>query len=327
MNIPDPLTVRQVNAEKILSNQLIVVSVTGAGGGAEINASKINLGGWIFQSQDDGVYVTTPSGIKTKLELIDFRQVPVPQTVDLLNYNPRANIGYNEIPGGPQQTPGGQIGHGSATGGGGAVGSGPNTPGTAFDAGAGKITPGGDGEGYKAVTDAAKAKLPPSMNNPEFLGCLDNLAKEKNVPADSLLTVMQIESGFTSTDQPGKGASAVNSYSQASGLNQIIPSTAQSLGYTSQQIQGMTASEQMCGPVTAYFRHVTLPEKPSTADLYLANFYPAAVGKSDDYVIGDVPGGGSREAIAAANPIFKGQDGLVSVGSVKDWIKQKYPPS
>ena len=86
----------------------------------------------------------------------------------------------------------------------------------------------------------------------------------------------------------------------------------------------MSAAEQMCGPTTAYFRHITLPEKPTTADLYLANFYPAAVGKSDDYIIGNHPGL-SPQSIASANPIFVGQDGFVSVGSVKNWIKTKYP--
>lgn len=328
MSVPDPLNVKSINADQIKAKKLDTSEVTGGSGGAIINASKIILGGWILESQDDGIYVTTPDGIKTKMELIDFRKVPIPPTADLQNLTPRESVSLKEIPGGPQKTPAGQLGYGNATGGGGAVGSTATTPGTPYEApSAGKITPGGDGEGYKAVSDAAKAKLPPSMNNPEFLGCLDNLAKSKNVPADSLLTVMQIESGFTSTDIPGKGASAVNSYSQASGLNQIIPSTAKGLGYTVEQIQGMTASEQMCGPVTKYFNMQTLPEKPSTADLYLANFYPAAVGKPDDYIMGDVKGGGSRQEIAAANQIFKGSDGLVSVGSVKNWIKTKYPPS
>ena len=327
MSVPDPLSINQLNANTIKARQLQTGEVTGTGGGAVINASKIILNGWILEGEDDGIYVTTPSGIRTKMELIDFRQVPIPPTPDLLNIVNRSPVSLEAIPGGPQKTPGGQFGRGNALGGGGAVDSTTTTPGVPYEApSVGKITPGGDGDGYKAITDAAKAKLPPSMTTPEFLGCLDNLAKSKNVPADSLLTVMQIESGFTSTDIPGKGASAINKYSGASGLNQIIPSTAKGLGYTVEQIQGMTASEQMCGPVTKYFNMQTLPEKPSTADLYLANFYPAAVGKPDDYIMGDVKGGGTREQIAAANSIFKGADGLVSVGSVKNWIKTKYPP-
>lgn len=323
-NVPDPLNIKKINADQITTKQLQTSEVTGTSGGAVINASKILLGGWLLESADDGIYVTTPGGIKTKMELIDFRQTPIPPTPGLLLPSNRQSVLFEDIPGGPQKTPGGQLGSGNATGGGGAVGSTSTSPGSPFDAGAGKITPGGDGEGYKAVTDAAKAKLPPSMNNPEFLGCLDTLAKEKNVPADSLLSVMQIESGFTSTDQPGKGAQAINASTQASGLNQIMPDTAKGLGYTVQQIQGMTASEQMCGPVTAYFRHTTMPEKPTTADLYLANFYPAAVGKDDSYIIGNHPGL-TPQKIAAANQIFQGPDGLVSVGSVKNWIKTKYP--
>jgi Transglycosylase SLT domain len=299
----------------------------GSGTSNQINVNILNIGGWKFQAYADGVYVTTPSGILTKLELIDTRYVPVPQPVALDNVNVRTRALLDAVPGGPQKSPGGQVGHGNATGGGGASGSGPNTPGSPFQAdNTSKITPGGDGEGYKAISDAAKAKLPPSMNNPQFLGCLDSLAKSKNVPADSILTVMQIESGFTNTDQPGKGASAVNQLTQASGLNQIMPDTAKSLGYTTQQIQGMTAAEQMCGPTTAYFNHITLPEKPSTADLYLANFYPAAVGQPDNYVIGNHPGL-TPQAIASANPIFVGPGGVVTNGSVKSWIASKYPPS
>ena len=325
-NVPDPLNIRKINADQITAKQLQTSEVTGTSGGAVINASKILLGGWLLESADDGIYVTTPGGIKTKMELIDFRQVPVPSTAELLNYNPRESVQFIDIPGGPQKTPGGQIGSGNSAGGGGANGSTSTTPGVPNDAPApGKITPGGDGVGYKEITDAARAKLPPSMNNPQFLGCLDTLAKEKNVPSDSILTVMQIESGFSNVDNPTKGAGAVNNLTQASGLNQIMPSTAKGLGYTVQQIQGMTAAEQMCGPVTSYFRHTTLPANPTTADLYMANFYPAAVGKSDDYILGNHPGM-TPQGVAASNPIFKGSDNLVSVGSVKDWIKTRYPP-
>lgn len=328
--IPDPLNVNKIQTNQLITNELEsrtinADTVGGKGGGAVIKARKIYLGDFLLEAKADGIYVTTPDGTDTKIELIDLSFTPIPPSVDLLPVAQRENVELNKPLGGGPDKAGAGVGNGNATGGGGAVGSTSTTPGSPFDAGAGKITPGGDGEGYKAVTDAAKAKLPPSMNNPEFLGCLDNLAKAKNVPADSLLTVMQIESGFTSTDQPGKGAGAVNSYGGASGLNQITPKTAGLLGYDIKDIRQMSASEQMCGPVTKYFQNTTLPEKPTTADLYLANFYPAAVGKPDDYVMGDVPGGGSRTEIANANQIFKGPDGLVSVGSVKKWISTNYP--
>jgi hypothetical protein len=332
LTVPDPLNVNKIQTNQIVTNELEsrtinVESVTGRGTGAIIRASKIYLGNFLLEAKDDGIYVTTPDGTDTKIELIDLSFTPIPPAVDLLPVSQRENVGLEKPVGGGPDKEGAGLGTGNALGGGGAVGSTATTPGVPYEApSAGKITPGGDGEGYKAITDAAKAKLPPSMNNPEFLGCLDDLAKSKNVPADSLLTVMQIESGFTSTDAPGKGASAVNKYSRASGLNQITEKTAGRLGYTLPQIQGMTASEQMCGPVTKYFNMQTLPEKPSTADLYLANFYPAAVGKSDDYIIGNSPSENlTPEKVAAANEIFKGPDGLVSVGSVKNWIKTKYP--
>jgi hypothetical protein len=326
MNIPDPLTVKQVNAENINANQMIVGSISGVNGGAAINASKINLGGWIFESKDDGVYVTTPTGIQTKMELIDFRQVPVPQTVDLLNYNPRTSVTYQEIPGGPQQTPGGQLGHGNATGGGGAIGSGIGIPGAPFVADtANKILPGADGVGFQAITNAAIAKLPPSMNNTDFINSLNNISQVKNVSANSLLSVMQIQSGFTSVDQIGKGFGAINQFTGASGLMQIMPDAAKSLGYSIDQIKNMSAVEQMTGPITSYMNHLTLPQIPSVTDLYMANFYPAAIGKLDSFVLGNIPGAGTVSSIATANPVFKGVDGTVSVGSVKNWLQQNYP--
>lgn len=104
-NIPDPLTVRQVNAQKINANELVVTSVGGAGGGgSEITASKITLtsggGSWILTAKSDGLYVSTPDGIETKIELIDFRQVPIPPTPDLLNVV-GASPTLLPVPGGP----------------------------------------------------------------------------------------------------------------------------------------------------------------------------------------------------------------------------------
>ena len=60
------------------------------GAGAIINASKIILGGWVIEAggpiselEGPGLYVTTPSGITAKIELIDFRQTQVPETATL----------------------------------------------------------------------------------------------------------------------------------------------------------------------------------------------------------------------------------------------------
>ena len=53
------------------------------GGGAVIVASKIILGGYLIEAEDSGLFVTTRDGVKTKMELIDFRQTPIPATAPL----------------------------------------------------------------------------------------------------------------------------------------------------------------------------------------------------------------------------------------------------
>lgn len=74
-----------VNANQITSNRVSANSFGGiGGGGATIVADRIILRGWIIEAINDGIYVTTPSGIRTKMELIDFRETPIPPTPRLL---------------------------------------------------------------------------------------------------------------------------------------------------------------------------------------------------------------------------------------------------
>jgi hypothetical protein len=49
----------------------------------QVTANKIVIGNWAISAKSDGLYVTTPDGVVTKMELIDFRQTPVPETAKL----------------------------------------------------------------------------------------------------------------------------------------------------------------------------------------------------------------------------------------------------
>jgi hypothetical protein len=90
-----------VNANQVNSNQVNATSFGGrGGGGAIITADKIYLGGWLIEAAGDGIYVTTPGGVKTKMELIDFRQTPVPETPEL-KLPPTGPTVSTELPGGP----------------------------------------------------------------------------------------------------------------------------------------------------------------------------------------------------------------------------------
>jgi hypothetical protein len=96
---------------------------------------------------------------------------------------------------------------------------------------------------------------------------------------DYLVTVMSFETGHSfSTSQKNAAGSG------ATGLIQFMPSTAGSLGYTTAQLAAQSQEEQILGPVWQYF-HGWTGKLKSLDDVYLVVFYPAAIGKSDDWVV------------------------------------------
>ena len=82
-----------------------------------------------------------------------------------------------------------------------------------------------------------------------------------------------IESGFD--------PAITNKQSGATGLIQFMPKTAIALGTTTDALRAMTAVEQL-----EYVRKHFRDRKLSPRDVYPAIFFPAAIGKSDDMVIG-----------------------------------------
>jgi hypothetical protein len=74
---------------------------------------------------------------------------------------------------------------------------------------------------------------------------------------------------------------AVNRSTGASGLIQFMPSTAKGLGTTVEAIRRMTAGQQM-QYVAAYFRRFR-GKLRSQEDVFMAVFYPAAVGRGASY--------------------------------------------
>lgn len=289
-------------------------SAPASSGGGTVTCDILIIGGYKIEPGDKGLYVTTPEGIRTKMELIDFRQTPIPTPAELILPVGVAQVSPFVIPSGPAKK-GGQPGPGFAAGG--PTSQGPQTSsggggGGGGGGGAPTPTPGGGGTGYQALSDANRVKLPYNLgNDTAFLQCLDSLAKGLNCSADNLVAVMWVESGLN--------AKAINpSETKASGLNQITSPTANNLGYKIEQIQAMSAAEQMCGPTTKYFNSVRLPANPTLVDLYLVNFYPVSVGKPDSYVIGPK---GSK--IVKYNAALADQNGEVTVGSTKEWLYKR----
>lgn len=79
---------------------------------------------------------------------------------------------------------------------------------------------------------------------------------------------------------------AVNPSTNATGLIQFMPKTAKYLGTTIEDIHKMSFTEQFhyIEKYISYYKDIS-----SYEDLYLAIFYPAALNKSDYYIIGKSP--------------------------------------
>jgi len=111
-----------------------------------------------------------------------------------------------------------------------------------------------------------------------------DVANSLGINPDWLVTVMSFES--SGSFDPGKKNAAG---SGATGLIQFMPTTAGLLGTSTAQLAQMSQEEQIRGPVYQYLKnHGRLG---SLEDTYLAVFYPSAIGKPDDYVVGT---GGSK---------------------------------
>lgn len=105
-----------------------------------------------------------------------------------------------------------------------------------------------------------------------------DVAKSLGIDADWLATVMSFESAGTFSPSKKNAAG-----SGATGVIQFLPSTAGRLGYTISQIASMSQETQIRGPVYQYLKgHGKLK---SLDDVYLAVFYPAAIGQSNDWVV------------------------------------------
>lgn len=125
------------------------------------------------------------------------------------------------------------------------------------------------------------------------LAALADTATELGIPLDWLVTVISFETGGTFSPTVDNKAG-----SGAFGLIQFMPSTAKALLKTSTEGsavllgKSMSFEEQLQRMVIPYFAPYRGKLK-SLSDVYLAIFYPAAMNKPDDYVVGRAEGPGA----------------------------------
>jgi lysophospholipase L1-like esterase len=118
--------------------------------------------------------------------------------------------------------------------------------------------------------------------------------------------------------------SAQNPSSNATGLIQFMPFTAKSLGTTTDSLKSMSAIEQLKYVEEFYKKHKNLiPKIKSPEEAYLLVFYPAAVGKPDDYVLGNTSQ--RQKVIAKQNkPFDMDNNQQITKGEIMNYVRKKW---
>lgn len=145
-------------------------------------------------------------------------------------------------------------------------------------------------------------------NRKEFTEKVNNICTELRIEANWLMFVMWFESRLNHK--------AVNPISGATGLIQFMPSTARSLGTTTDVLKRMSNVQQL-DYVLAYLRPYKGRMK-TWVDVYLAVFYPRAMGNPNFVITSDI--------VAKQNKIFDlNKDLDISVKEIETALRKQIP--
>jgi hypothetical protein len=145
-------------------------------------------------------------------------------------------------------------------------------------------------------------------NKKEFTEKVNNICTELRIEANWLMFVMWFESKLN--------PQAVNPISGATGLIQFTPTTARSLGTTTDVLKHMSNVQQL-DYVLAYLRPYKGRMK-RWIDVYLAVFYPKAMGKPNFVITSDI--------VAKQNKIFDlNKDLDISVKEIETALRKQIP--
>ncbi len=151
-----------------------------------------------------------------------------------------------------------------------------------------------------------------------FRKAIEITSSNLEVDPDHLIAVMALETAKPTN--PGRGTptfdpSIQNATTQAVGLIQFMPRTATDLGTTTTALKAMSAVDQMVW-VEKYLRPYK-GKMTTLVDTYLAVFYPAAIGKPDNYKLPDW-------AYAGNEGLDVNNDKTISKGEVAQKIQRYY---
>ncbi|HEY9830853.1 MAG TPA: peptidoglycan-binding protein [Stenomitos sp.] len=170
------------------------------------------------------------------------------------------------------------------------------------------------GQTGSATSLVYEEKVP--ENRAEFVDKVRAISAQLGINPDWLMALMNHESGLNHRAQ--------NPYAKATGLIQFMPSTAKRLGTTIEALQAMTNVEQL-DYVIKYF----MPFRGrlrSYSDLYLATFYPYAMGKPDSYVFGSERSDAWARKVREQNRGMDwNKDGYITLAEFKAWIYRGIP--
>ncbi len=156
----------------------------------------------------------------------------------------------------------------------------------------------------------------PRVYGSSFIASVKDYSQSLNIDPNWLMAVMYFETAGTFS------ASIANPYSNATGLIQFMPTTALDLQTSVDELALMTAEEQLYYVYQYYYPYRNRVN--SYVDLYLATFFPAAMGKASNYVLQTSRLSASR--IADVNPVFDlNSDRQITVGEITKVITDKIP--
>ena len=161
------------------------------------------------------------------------------------------------------------------------------------------------------MTNLIYASLVPYNISALFFSKLGAIAAKLDVNPNWLMQVMYAESRLK--------ANALNPTSKAAGLIQFMPSTLRNMGYTTNQVLQMDSARQL-DLVYQYFKPKAGALK-SYYDVYAWVFFPAAIGKPDNWVLEtkSLP----ASLIARQNPAVNiNKDGKITVAEFKEYVRR-----
>ncbi len=157
--------------------------------------------------------------------------------------------------------------------------------------------------------------VPASYRIP-FIAKVKEISTRLGINPNWLMAIINWESARTFSP------SVKNPLSSATGLIQFMRATAIDLGTTVERLAQMSAVEQLEWVYKYYARYRS--KLNSYTDLYLTTFYPVAVGKPSNFVLGTSDY--RIRAIAASNPAFDvNKDSRITKGEIEKVMLKKIP--